>query len=73
MFSGGKLAVSDATFFKHPDGSFDGDAEAAVIKIVQIDDFFDAGLDDGFGAFDTGEVMHVNAGALELAHVTAEV
>lgn len=68
-----ELAISNATFVEHAHGSLGFDPETLMFEIVKIDDFTDAGLDDGFGAFDAGEVMDIDASAGEFAHVTAEI
>lgn len=44
-----------------------------MVEVVKIDDFFDAGLDDGLGAFDAREVMDIDPGTGEFTHVATEI
>ncbi len=73
VVGGLKLAIFHAAFVEHANGSFHFFGVVVVVVAVGIDDFFDAGLDDGFGALVAREVVDVEFGALKFAHVAAEV
>lgn len=73
MVSGFELTISDAASFEHANGGFGFDAKTSVIEIMHVDNFFDAGLDDGFRTLDAREIVNIDTGALKFAHVAAEV
>lgn len=73
MIRGFELAILDTAMIKHANRGLDFDVFAVMIKIVEIDNFFNAGLNDGLRAFDTREVMNVDPSVLEFTHVAAEV
>lgn len=73
MVSGFELAIFDAAVIEHFDRSGNFDTETIVIEIVKINDFFDASLDNGFGAIYAREVVHVDASGLELAHIATKI
>lgn len=73
MIGRAELAVLNPAVIKHANRCLDFDIFAIVIKIVEVNDFFDAGLDNGLGTFDAREEVDVDAGVLELTHVATEI
>lgn len=73
MFFRLELTIGNSALVEHTDGGFGFDAEAGMVEIVGVDDFFNAGLDDGFGTVNAREIMDVDAGALQFAHIAAEI
>lgn len=73
MSSGFKLTIFNATLFEHLNRGFDFYVFACVVEIVEVNDFSNASLDDGLGTFNAREVVDVDAGGLELAHIAAEI
>lgn len=70
---GFELTIFDSANVEHAGRSFNFDAFARVVEIVEIDNFFNTGLDDGFGAIDAREVMHIDTRTLEIVGVATEV
>lgn len=58
---------------EHANGGFFFNVKADVIEVMGVNNFFDAGLNDGLGALDTREEVDVNAGALKFTHIAAEI
>lgn len=73
MVSRFELAVFDTASFEHANGGFGVNIVTSVVEVMHVDNLFNAGLDEGFSAFNTGEVINVKTSTLKFAHVTTEV